>query len=33
MLSVKCNSLQWRKAGNKLERIRDSFRVPPKIDV
>ncbi|PRW33039.1 domain-containing 4 [Chlorella sorokiniana] len=33
MLSVRCNSLQWRKSGSKLEKIRDSFRVPPKIDV
>lgn len=32
MLAVKSNSLQWRKSGGKLTKIRDSFAVPPKID-
>lgn len=33
MLAVRCNSLQWRKSGDKITKIRDSFRVPPKVDV
>lgn len=32
MLALRCNSIQWRRAGDKAVRIRDSFRVPPKVD-
>ena len=32
MLAARSNSRQWRKAGDKLVKIRDSFTVPQKID-
>jgi hypothetical protein len=32
MLALRCNSIQWRRAGDKAVKIRDSFRVPPKAE-